>query len=260
MVPFGNHCCTFHTTFQRSGITMSTTTVRANVAVATKHYIPVKEWFVWVIYHVSRSCRIGFIKSGKNALMNDQTEYIWQWWRLGFVPPKRFISLLLTFWKRIRSSHKYTSTHKKHLQVSYFPYFLNNTFIIKMCDFLEQESLHTSNNKLRGTNKKQVRDDMASSSSSSTSLEDSLSDERFYQDMSPPQASSIRKTSKSSSSQKSDPKKTRRFSDQVEVFIIPDLDENSINDLFYSEEEMADMRHEAFLESCGLSIEDFGDL
>jgi hypothetical protein len=80
-------------------------------------------------------------------------------------------------------------------------------------------------------------------------LEDTSIDQTYYQGMQPQE------------SQKKPKKKMKKrsFSDEVEIFIIPDLDENSIHELFYTEEEVADMRHEAFLESCGLSSEDFQD-
>jgi hypothetical protein len=80
-------------------------------------------------------------------------------------------------------------------------------------------------------------------------LEDTSIDQTYYQGMKPQE---LQKKPKKKM-------KKRRFSDEVEIFIIPDLDEKSIDDLFYTEDECADMRHEAFLESCGLSTEDFVD-
>jgi hypothetical protein len=78
-------------------------------------------------------------------------------------------------------------------------------------------------------------------------LEDSLVDQTYYQGM---QADGPKKTPAKKV-------KKRRFSDDVQVFIIPDLDQASLDDMFYREEEIADFRHEAFLESCGLSKSDF---
>jgi hypothetical protein len=78
-------------------------------------------------------------------------------------------------------------------------------------------------------------------------LEDSLIDQTYYQGMQAagPKKPLVKKVKK------------RRFSDEVQVFIIPDLDEESIDDMFYKEDEIADFRHEAFLESCGLTSDDF---
>jgi hypothetical protein len=78
-------------------------------------------------------------------------------------------------------------------------------------------------------------------------LEDSLIDQTYYQGM----PADERKTPLKKV------KKKRRFSDEVTVHIIPDLDQSSLDDMFYREEEIADFRHEAFLESCGLSSDDF---
>mmetsp|Transcript_21683 Transcript_21683/g.61743 ORF Transcript_21683/g.61743 Transcript_21683/m.61743 type:complete len:139 (+) Transcript_21683:125-541(+) len=50
-------------------------------------------------------------------------------------------------------------------------------------------------------------------------------------------------------------KQRRRFSDEIEVFIIPEMDDESIDELFYTEDEISNFRHEAFLEQCGLSSE-----
>jgi hypothetical protein len=79
-------------------------------------------------------------------------------------------------------------------------------------------------------------------------LEDTSIDQTYYQGMELQESQKVRKVKVS---------KERRFSDKVEIFIIPDLDENSIEELFYTEDQVADMRHEAFLESCGLSPADF---
>jgi hypothetical protein len=80
-------------------------------------------------------------------------------------------------------------------------------------------------------------------------LEDSLIDQTYYQGM---QADGPKKAPGKKIKQ-------RRFSEEVEVFIIPDLDAASMDDMFYREEEIADFRHEAFLESCGLSSDDFSN-
>eukprot|EP00934_Nitzschia_sp_Nitz4_P007508 Nitzschia sp. Nitz4//scaffold7_size249615//93580//93930//NITZ4_001164-RA/size249615-processed-gene-0.289-mRNA-1//1//CDS//3329558403//7498//frame0 len=75
----------------------------------------------------------------------------------------------------------------------------------------------------------------------------------------PPSSPRLQTALKSTKKKKSSmPKKSRSFSDSVEIFLIPD-DRSDVNldDLFYSDEEISDMRHEAFLESCGLSMEDF---
>lgn len=83
-------------------------------------------------------------------------------------------------------------------------------------------------------------------------LEDSLIDQTYYQGIMP----DLPPANRPGTAMK---KKKRRFSDDVEIFIIPDLDEKSVEDMFYSEEDVANFRHEAFLESCGLSSEDFSD-
>jgi hypothetical protein len=83
-------------------------------------------------------------------------------------------------------------------------------------------------------------------------LEDTSIDQTYYQGMKPQEPQKMPKKKM----------KKRRFSDEVEIFIIPnmdEMDEKSLDDLFYTEEECADMRHDAFLESCGLSSEDFQD-
>jgi hypothetical protein len=51
--------------------------------------------------------------------------------------------------------------------------------------------------------------------------------------------------------------KRRRFSNDVEVFIIPRFEEEDYDKLFYAEDEIKNFRHEAFLEGAGLSSEDF---
>ena len=68
--------------------------------------------------------------------------------------------------------------------------------------------------------------------------------------------SSSRNSRRSSSVQKS-----RRFSEEVQVFEIPWRESFSdiYDELFYSDEDIAEMRNEAFMESCGLSTEDFED-
>ena len=68
--------------------------------------------------------------------------------------------------------------------------------------------------------------------------------------------SSSRNSRRSSSVQKS-----RRFSEEVQVFEIPSRESFSdiYDELFYSDEDIAEMRNEAFMESCGLSTEDFED-
>lgn len=44
------------------------------------------------------------------------------------------------------------------------------------------------------------------------------------------------------------------FSDFSEMTIVADLSDDN-DDLFYKDEELAEFRHEAFLESCGLGEE-----
>ena len=82
--------------------------------------------------------------------------------------------------------------------------------------------------------------------SMASTLEDSLVDEATSQD----------KTSISKQPQTT-PKKERRFSDEVEVFIIPPIEKDQYDLLFYTDEEIANFRHEAFMDECGLSNEDF---
>jgi hypothetical protein len=65
------------------------------------------------------------------------------------------------------------------------------------------------------------------------------------------------KTQKSSKKKKILVQKRRRFSNDVEVFIIPRFEEEDYDKLFYAEDEIKNFRHEAFLEGAGLSSEDF---
>eukprot|EP00525_Craspedostauros_australis_P004149 CAMPEP_0198131792 /NCGR_PEP_ID=MMETSP1442-20131203/56934_1 /TAXON_ID= /ORGANISM="Craspedostauros australis, Strain CCMP3328" /LENGTH=153 /DNA_ID=CAMNT_0043792665 /DNA_START=158 /DNA_END=619 /DNA_ORIENTATION=+ len=111
-------------------------------------------------------------------------------------------------------------------------------------------------------------------------LEDTLIDQTYYHNYKPermpvsilskptmPSSSSSSTVSTASTTSEDNPsapqvhqKKQRRFSDEIEVFVIPEMDVESIDDLFYSEDEISNFRHEAFLEKCGLSLEEFSDL
>jgi hypothetical protein len=48
-----------------------------------------------------------------------------------------------------------------------------------------------------------------------------------------------------------------KFAEEVEIYEITPLREAYINDMFYSEDALADMRYEAFMEKCGLDVADF---
>jgi hypothetical protein len=54
-------------------------------------------------------------------------------------------------------------------------------------------------------------------------------------------------------------KQNRRFSEQVEVFEIPPRTsfQDYLDDMFYTDEDIAEFRNDAFMESCGLSSCDF---
>ena len=47
------------------------------------------------------------------------------------------------------------------------------------------------------------------------------------------------------------------FAEMANVCMIPELQERDFDSLYFKEEELADFRHEAFLEKCGLSPDDF---
>lgn len=51
--------------------------------------------------------------------------------------------------------------------------------------------------------------------------------------------------------------KKRRFSGDVEIVVIPRIKPEEYDDLYYTEDEIAEFRHDAFMESCGLSNDDF---
>jgi hypothetical protein len=48
-----------------------------------------------------------------------------------------------------------------------------------------------------------------------------------------------------------------QFAEEVRIHEITPLQKARIDDMFYSEEEMADMRYEAFMEKCGLDPNEF---
>jgi hypothetical protein len=135
-----------------------------------------------------------------------------------------------------------SSTSIQHTIILLVP---NNTYsVLTMCDFDDD---HTG--KFMKITRKMIDPITFAENYEVTShLEDTSIDQTYYQGMQPQESQKVRKVKVS---------KERRFSDKVEIFIIPDLDENSIEELFYTEDQVADMRHEAFLESCGLSPADF---
>ena len=100
-----------------------------------------------------------------------------------------------------------------------------------------------------------------------SNLEDSLVDEALFQgwkfemkegiETEAEAAVATTKSSRTSEKRNKPRNRKRRFNDQVQIFFIPPLDEGDSEKLFYSEEEISNFRHEAFLEECGLSAEDF---
>lgn len=51
--------------------------------------------------------------------------------------------------------------------------------------------------------------------------------------------------------------KKRRFSGEVDVVLIPRIKPEEYDDLFYTADELAEFRHDAFMESCGLTKDDY---
>ena len=91
----------------------------------------------------------------------------------------------------------------------------------------------------------------------SSNLEDSQLDETLYQGM-----EAIMMTTNLSITRNTMIKSRtvkRRFNDEVQIFIIPPVSKSDNDKLFYTEEEISNFRHEAFLEECGLSAEDFAE-
>jgi hypothetical protein len=48
-----------------------------------------------------------------------------------------------------------------------------------------------------------------------------------------------------------------QFAEEVKIYEITPLQKALVHDMFYSEDSLADMRYEAFMESCGLDPSDF---
>lgn len=51
--------------------------------------------------------------------------------------------------------------------------------------------------------------------------------------------------------------KKRRFSGDVDVVLIPRIKPEEYDDLFYTSDEIAEFRHDAFMEQCGLVKDDY---